>query len=200
MRYWNVAVDLRAVRTGVTETRLMHSVEYLAFGGPLDQESLQIDDGYNVRFIPVRQPELRADRFEAEISGTGGSRVLVRPIRESDGPLASIAVRTAPMPVPLIEAALNGEITTMPEIYALVDDEGDVFTLIMFGTDAPYVRVDQGWLPVPNTAEVIENYQLLGVADAAVDLYDAADIQGLQVSALALPLAPEETYLGVGNR
>lgn len=155
--------------------------------------TFELADGA-LREVPVEDIDTSVPgRLEA-VTLPSSYPVVVRPVEEDDTFILA-AGRSAPMPIEVLRNVEGGG--RVPEVHALIDDDGDVFTLALFAPEQPYVRFDNAWHAVSEPS-VITDYSTVRVADAAVDIFDSADIQGKQVSVFSLPLAPDEAPVELG--
>lgn len=84
-----------------------------------------------------------------------------------------------PMPVDLIGYILNNPGATMPELYALADDDGFVVTLMLSAPTGLYLRYASMWHELTTASEgVVDGLSVYEVAPAAVELFDERDRQG----------------------
>lgn len=164
-----------------------------------DEESyiaVRLDDGYYVREIPINEDLDHSELLAKATTSESGYDLAVRPVQESDGYF--VPGFDHPMPVPVIVGLLNGD--SMPDqLAALVDDDGDVITLMLSSDSGLYLRFDGAWRYLPPDVEPnpIDGLTVVDVKGTAVDAFDSVDTRGGTVSVAKLPLADGETYDGV---
>jgi hypothetical protein len=83
-----------------------------------------------------------------------------------------------PMPIELIDHihSSSGDFT-MPQLFALTDDDGFVATMLLSAPTGLYVRYSSMWHPVTDNT-VIENLNVHEVAATALDLFDEREREG----------------------
>jgi hypothetical protein len=180
---------------GVSETRIFRFVDVVQVADDsMKYVSLMCDDGYMFRQVPVRDVEISPQRLTA-VGLDSEYSILLRPVNETDGYFFSPT--DYPLPVPVISGLLNGD--DMPDqLTALVDDEGDVITLMLSTDRGLYLRFDGAWRQLPyDDDSPVDGLSVVDVAGPSVDVYDSADLLDQTISVLKLPLAPGETYNGI---
>jgi len=118
-----------------------------------------------------------------------GIRVIVRPYDEYDPVRADIS--RIPWPKSVIQDVMMGEAEIM--LNALVDDNGDVATLMLDTPSTSYLRYTGAWYLMPDV-EAISDYDIVMVEDEALDMYDPADQTGKSVKITSMPIAPEDDF------
>lgn len=118
-----------------------------------------------------------------------GSKVIVRKYDEYDP--VRMGVSAVPWPKSVVQDWMIGEGPIM--LNALVDNNGDVATLLLDSPSASYVRYTGQWFLLPDI-EAISDYDLVAVEDTALDLYDPADQTGKSVKITSMPVKPEEDF------
>lgn len=100
-----------------------------------------------------------------------------------------------PMPLELIEHIHSSDGNfTMPQLFALTDDEGFVATMLLSAPTGLYVRYSSAWHELTDDS-VVENLNVYDVADTALDLFDRREIEG-QLVAVTSMLAPGGNQTG----
>jgi hypothetical protein len=124
-----------------------------------------------------------------EAETPGGIRVIVRPYDQYDP--VRMGVSAIPWPKSVAQDWMIGEDQIM--LNALVDDNGDVATLLLDSPSTSYVRYTGQWF-ILSDLEAISDYDFVGVEDTALDLYDPADQAGKSVKITSMPVKPEEDF------
>ncbi len=127
--------------------------------------------------------------FEAKT--TEGFRIVVRPYDVYDPVRAGIS--SIPWPKVAIEDYLSGDGEDEMSLVALVDDNGDVASLMLISPSSMHLRYSAQWVLLTDL-EIIENYDVVAVADTALDLYDPADQAGESVKILDMPVEAEDDF------
>jgi hypothetical protein len=127
------------------------------------------------------------DRFEAV--AYGGFRIVAR--RYDDYDAVRAGMTSYPLPEPVMESILNGEGTVSLE--ALVDENGDVATMLMTTPVGFFARYDAQWI-ILTDLELISHLDAVAVEDTALDLYDPYDQTGASVKIGSMPLKPSEEF------
>lgn len=155
---------------------------------------LFLDDGYSIRELILSNVVESPDGLTATTSS--GYDLKVRPMSESDV-FHLTQIVAYPVPVAVISGLLNGD--NMPTLEALVDDEGDVMTLMLSSDQGIYLRFSNGWhyLTPGQEPDPIDGYTVVSVTDAAIEVYDSADSRGMSSSIVKYPLVEGEVYTGV---
>lgn len=154
---------------------------------------LFLDDGYAIRELVLSNVVESTDGLTATTQS--GYQLKVRPMSESDV-FHLTPMITYPVPVAVINGMLNGD--NMPTLEALVDDEGDVMTLMLSTDQGIYLRFSNSWhyLTPGQEPDPIDGYTVVSVGNNAVDVYDSVDSRGLSSSIVKYPLAEGEAYFG----
>jgi hypothetical protein len=102
--------------------------------------------------------------------------VVVRPTTEEDA-VGALTLRS-PMPLPLgvIAYQLSREYAQMPKLYALMDDENFVITMMLDSEAGLYLRHRGMWHPLVEDA--VDGLTIHEVEPSALDAYDQADEAG----------------------
>ena len=132
----------------------------------------------------------RPDRVEG--TTMHGNKVVARPTEPEDAVAATNIQTTFPIPVRVIGASLRG-VAVNNELMAVVDDEGDVMTLMLVSAVGSYLRYSGTWIELtdPNT---IDGLNAVPVKDEAIDVYDPIDQAGLTIHIMSLPMKSGTDY------
>ena len=127
-------------------------------------------------------------------------RFLVRATDTYDA-VASEQITTAfPMPIPVIQATIRG--ASMNSLQAIVDDNGDVLTMMLTSDAGVFMRYSGAWIDL-NDPELLDGLDVIEVKDEALDIYDPLDQSGQTANITMFPIKPEsgadvEAYMTVG--
>lgn len=107
-----------------------------------------------------------------------GLITVIRPARESDAEIARNHpfFPGFPLPVPVIGAIMNN-LSGPVSLYAAVDPDGDVATMVLFTDVGVFARYSRAWQRVRDTG-VLGDMVLVEVGDNDLDMYDQADEYG----------------------
>lgn len=158
-----------------------------------DGPYVEIAEGNAMREILIENLVERPRGLQAK-TRPNGLLLTVRDIEPTDSMLSELFPgRTLAMPVDAIMASLEG--AEMPEpLQALVDDDGDVATLLLDARNGMYVRFNSTWHWVPpgQDPDPLDGYSVVDVDDEAVELFDSLDQASKQQSVLAYPVKSYE--------
>lgn len=142
--------------------------------------NLEIDALGEIRTLPLASIEEVAEgEWEGQLWMGGpreGNKIYVRSTVPRDAETATLLVSTDsryPMPVELLanlHSSPNG-VLTMPELFALSDDDGFVGSLLLSAPTGLYVRYGFAWHYVSDP-ELIDGMNIIDVGGASVDLFD----------------------------
>jgi len=112
-----------------------------------------------------------------------GPSFIVRPTVEDDA-AASITMAGGlgiPLPLAAIAASLESEVSQMPTLWAMSDDDGFVVTMMLNTENGLYVRYSSAWFRL-NNPDVIDGLNATEVDDASLDMFDQFDQAGQMVA------------------
>lgn len=132
-------------------------------------------------------------------NGERGQKFTVRPTLPRDAESAISLQGTnirIPMPVELLSYIHSSDGGfTMPELYALTDDDGFVATMLLSAPTGLYVRYASMWHDLTDP-DVVDGLNVHEVAPTALDLYDERERQG-QLPNVTSMLSLEGGDLGI---
>lgn len=162
---------------------------------------LEVSSAGDTRSFPITSiTEVSPQEWEGEswVSGRSGIRFRVRPTLPRDAESSLLLSQTDsryPMPVELL-ASLHSPsdgVLTMPQLYALSDDDGFVGSLLLSASTGLYVRYGFAWHYVSDP-ELIDGMNVVEVGGASVDLFDDYAKRGQSPIVSTFP-APKEDEL-----
>lgn len=131
---------------------------------------------------------IRDIRGHLEAKLRGGTRIIVRPYDPYDPVRAAISA--IPLPKATMQDWMQGGWIML---YALVDDNGDVATMMLDSPLTSNLRYDGLWILMTDP-EAISDYDIVKVEDTALDLYDQADAMGNSVHITSMPVDPKDDF------
>jgi len=155
-----------------------------------DTPSVYWDDGYQIRYWPlVATPEFpETDVMLGRLPADMNNGVVI--LRRINGDDAWLAYRRrCPLPIDLMEAGVREKVE-MPQLEAMIDEEGYVISLLLMSEVGAYLRFSGAWWLVPpavNPSPIAGN-RIVPVEDTAIDVYDPADMAGEMISIASLPV------------
>lgn len=174
------------------ETTIACMAAYLSNEQGVDS-TIELEGTESVRYIDVASIETEGPGRLEGTTAPNGLAVLVRATIEDDA-VAVQGLPAYPLPVSVITATLAGE-NMDTHIEALVEDDGYVSTLLLVTDVGLFTRYSRTWIGLRDVG-LIDGMNSVVVNDEAVDVYDAADDLGQQVSVESLP---SETRNAVGT-
>lgn len=146
--------------------------------------TLELEGTESMRLIDIASVETDVvGRLEGKTAPNGLS-LLARATIEDDA-VAVPGLPAFPLPVSVITATLAGE-NMDTHVEALVEDDGYVSTLLLVTDVGLFTRYARTWIGLRDV-ELIDGLDSVPVYDQAVEVYDAADDLGQQVSVDGLP-------------
>ena len=132
---------------------------------------------------------------EVRFVGDDNLKYVIREVRPSDSQIAQNHpyFGTLPLPVEIIGAIMNNTIGPV-SLYAAVDGDGDVHTMILWTDNGLYARYARAWVRIADASSVA-SLTLLEVDEVNLDAYDAADETGRVLTRGAL-VEPESAPVG----
>jgi hypothetical protein len=118
-----------------------------------------------------------------------GFKIIVRPYSQYDP--VRMGISAYPWPVSVAQDFLDGE--NSMSLNALVDDNGDVATLMLDSPTTSYLRYTGQWFMLTDI-EAIGDYDIVSVEDNALDLYDPADQSGKSVKITSMPVSEVDDF------
>ncbi len=109
--------------------------------------------------------------------------ITVRPTVEAD---AISAITTAgyprvPMPLTVLSSLLESDVSTMPTLWAMSDDDGFVVTMMLNSDAGLYVRYSAAWFRITDP-EIVSGLSATEVDDASLEMFDQFDQAGQMVA------------------
>jgi hypothetical protein len=146
-----------------------------------DEKIVSIDDGYQARMFFVGAVDILNDM---EMRWRSLANDVPMQMRQT---LAADAARwhypgamDIPLPTEIIGAMMTNTIPP-PTIAAAVDDQGDVYTMILETGLGLYARYSGSWLRMTDISP-IEQLDIVDVPASDLDIYDTADQRGDSVN------------------
>lgn len=138
-----------------------------------DQDAITIDIG------TVQNEDANLVRF----LDVANRPITIRPTVDADAEAADNHpfFPKHPLPVEIIGAIMNG-IIGPTHVYAAVDDDGDVHTLLLFTDIASYARYSRAWQRV-TSPEPLSGLRMMEIDEMDVEMYDQADENGRMLTA-----------------
>ena len=84
------------------------------------------------------------------------------------------------------------------ELMAVVDEQGDVLTILLMSNAGTYLRYSGAWIPVTDPAQ-ISGWNAVPVKDEALDVYDPIDQAGYVTHINSLPLQDNSDFNEFGQ-
>jgi len=171
---------------------LAQSVTYEERHSIFDEPILEAFDGEMVHYLTLGAPPVTVEPGRFTGMSSAATMLDVRPIQPEDAMMA--LGRGCTFPVDLLEALTMGVAQMPDDVQAIVDDEGDVTTVMLWADTGIYVRFDRSWWMVPpgQDPDPLDGATVVSVTDDAVAMYDEADAIGQQVSIHSMPVADDE--------
>jgi hypothetical protein len=144
--------------------------------------------GQDMKTFFIREVDDRTAGY-LQAQTINGAHITIRPYSTYDPVRAGLT--SIPWPKSVMEDTMMGE--GPMSLFALVDDNGDVATMMLDSPSAAYVRFNGAWWLVPDI-DAIGDYDLVGVDDIALEQYDPADQSDKSVKITSMAVKDEEDF------
>lgn len=159
------------------------------------ENTVELEGQIDIRMVDVGTIDLNVPNRLTGTTSPNGLPITVRATIEDDAVVLPSLPRY-PLPVPVIIGSITGE-NMDTHIEALVEDDGYVSTLLLVTDMGLYTRYSRTWIRLADV-DLIDGLSSVEVYDEAVDVYDAADDVGQQVSIEGLP-REDRDEVGLGE-
>lgn len=159
------------------------------------ESTLELEGTESIRMIDLATVDNDGPGMIVGSTSPSGLSVTVRATIEDDA-VAVEGLPGYPLPVRVITASISGE-NMDTHIEALVEDDGYVSTILLVTDVGLFTRYARTWIALRDV-NLIDGLNSVEVEDGAVDVYDAADDLGQQVSIDGLP-SEDRDRVGAGQ-
>lgn len=174
---------------GLVQYRIMDSFSWEELHGEDVTMGYQTVGDF-IRDLPLATISLNVQGQLEGLTWPSEYRFIVRPTDEYDAVASEQIDSTYPMPVSAIQAAIRG--ASVNELQAIVDDNGDVLTLMLSTDVGVFLRFSGAWIDLLDP-EILDGLDVINVEDTALDIFDPLDQSGQLVSIRTMPVKPEDS-------